>query len=206
MSKPVIKFIETVLQHFPPYRWDEAQEKAWAATMVQELSGFSDAVLNRAIGELVRTRKNRQIPLVSECLTACAEARRWLDAETSHKLLPTTQDAGFRYPEWAYSRIALADDLVCGRKGSPHIGQEAARENFWILQLHDFCRQEQRLPNDKEIANLKRKARETDEVFSKGAVGHGPIAQFAVKAIETVGAKRRQLCEMVEGKWVRPAA
>jgi hypothetical protein len=162
MSKPVIKFIETVLQHFPPYRWDEAQEKAWAATMVQELSGFSDAVLSRATGELVRTRKNRQIPLVSECLNACLDAKRWVEAEKGKgQLSAGTAPVNQAFLDWTEDAFKLSRDLMSGP-----MGLQAANEG-WIGCLDAYCRKFKRLPPAGEIPTLQRQAREFNETFDK---------------------------------------
>src|SRR5690348_16927391 len=88
-SKAAIgKFAEAILQHFPPFRWDDQQITGWAETMVRELSGFSPEAIERAAREIVRTRKKTQTPLVSECIEACSEAKRWIDADRHSHQLP----------------------------------------------------------------------------------------------------------------------
>lgn len=205
----VDKFVKTVLQVWPPYRWEDSQEENWIDIVAGKIAGFSDQVIERALSEMVGkrglTKEERRTPTPAECIAACSEAKRWIDVQNGQKVLPTLNaEVDNKYPEHSDARKRQADDLIRGRMGSPHVGQQAAKDHYWIMQLHDFCRQEQRLPNDKEISNLKRKAKDTDDVFARGAGGVGPIAQRALWAIQIVTETRQQLCDLVHGKWERP--
>jgi hypothetical protein len=61
MSKEAVsKFVRTIVQHFPPFRWDEEQEATWVDTMLVELSGFSATVLDHAMHHMVRGRRARR--------------------------------------------------------------------------------------------------------------------------------------------------
>jgi hypothetical protein len=197
----VDKFIKTILQIWPPYRWEDKQEKDWIGIVATKISGFSDQILERALSEIVGKRDDRRTPLPAEVISACVEAKRWLDVENGQKVLPTINDDALssKHPEWAPSRISLADDLVCGKNGSAEVGRQAAKDHYWILQLHDFCRVNTRLPSDTEIAALKRQAKETDDEFAKFT--RDGKQQWAVDrglwAIQVVSDKRNQLCDMV---------
>jgi hypothetical protein len=197
----VDKFIKTILQIWPPYRWEDKQEKDWIGIVATKISGFSDQIIERALSEIVGKRDDRRTPLPAEVISACVEAKRWLDVENGQKVLPTINDDALssKHPEWAPSRISLADDLVCGKNGSAEVGRQAAKDHYWILQLHDFCRVNTRLPSDTEIAALKRQAKETDDEFAKFT--RDGKQQWAVDrglwAIQVVSDKRNQLCDMV---------
>ena len=165
-TKAVSHFVGTIIQHFPPFRWEEEQEKAWVDTVVRELSCFSEAVLDRAVSEMVRTRKDRKIPLVSECIQACLEARRWIEADASKGQLPAMRPAAG--DEWSTERVKLAYDLI---KSS--LGKEAGRDG-WILSLWGFCRINQRVPQGPETERCKRDAQEFDTAYAdcvRGAAG-----------------------------------
>jgi hypothetical protein len=161
-SKAVTQFVDSVLQHFPPYRWDESQERSWMDTLIRELSGFSDAVLARAMSELVRTRKDRRIPLVSECIDACLDAKRWFDAEKGKGQLssgPAPVNQAFL--DWTEDAFKLSRDLMSGP-----MGLQAAKEG-WIGCLDAYCRKFKRLPPEGQIPSLKREAKGFDETYEK---------------------------------------
>jgi hypothetical protein len=161
-SKAVTQFVDAVLQHFPPYRWDESQERSWMDTLIRELAGFSDAVLARAMSELVRTRKDRRIPLVSECIDACLDAKRWFDAEKGKGQLSSgPAPANQSFLDWTEDAFKLSRDLMSGP-----MGLQAAKEG-WIGCLDAYCRKFKRLPPPGEIPTLQRQAREFNETFDK---------------------------------------
>mgnify|MGYP001593104393 CR=1 FL=1 len=204
----VDKFVRTVLQIWPPFRWEDKQEQNWIEIVATKVGGFSDQVLDRALSEMTGKRDDRRTPMPAECVAACIEAKRWLDVENGQKVLPTinADGLGSKYPECADSRYRYADALICGQYGRSELGRQAAKDGYWILQLHDYCRQNQKLPSDSEIAALKRKAKETDDVFAKYVPDGGWASKTAMWAIETVADKRNQLVDLVHGKWVRPPA
>jgi hypothetical protein len=74
----------------------------------------------------------------------------------------------------------LADDLI-----KTPLGREAAKGG-WMLGLHDFARREGRAPQDREVDQIKREAKEFDAGLREGqcaaagrrranleALGHG---------------------------------
>jgi hypothetical protein len=161
-SKAVTQFVDGVLQHYPPFRWDESQERSWMDTLIRELSGFSDDVLSRATKEMIRTRKDRRIPLVSECIDYCLDAKKWLGAEKSSGELSTgPAPANASFLDWTEDAFKLSRDLMSGP-----MGLQAAKEG-WIGCLDAYCRKFKRLPPAGEIPTLQRQAREFNETFNK---------------------------------------
>lgn len=189
-SKAVTAFVDAVLQHFPPFRWDESQERSWMDTLIRELAGFSDAVLARAMSELVRTRKDRRIPLVSECIDACLDAKRWLDAEKGKgELSAGPAPVNQSFLDWTEDAFKLSRDLMSGP-----MGLQAAKEG-WIGCLDAYCRKFKRLPPDGEIPSLKRKAKEFDDTLAMCIRGSFQGANKWVGMGETMLAKRNKLID-----------
>ena len=192
-TKLVLSFVDAVIQHFPPFRWDEEQEKAWVNTMVRELGGFSDDVLEHAMTTMLRTRKVRQIPLVSECIDACVEARRWLEKDRrSGELRDINPSAG--ESDWSTERVKLAYDLC-----KSAMGKEAAKDG-WVLTLWNFIRKNQRLPKGSEIEACKRTAREFNETYAQCVKGGWPEARHWEKLGASMLAKREALASEVLGR------
>lgn len=186
----VLTFIPAVIQHFPPFRWDAEQEKAWAKTLEKELSGFSDAVLSRAISEMIRTRKDRRIPLVSECIDACLEAKRWLDADKGKgELSAGPAPANQSYRDWTEDAFKLSRDLMSGP-----MGLQAAKEG-WIGCLDAYCRKFKRLPPEGEIPALKRKAKEFDDTYAACVRGGWQNAERWAAMGKDMLAKRNKLID-----------
>ncbi len=185
MSFTTDDFVAAMTMHYyPPAKWDEEQEKAWSKTIVRELSGFSSEVIERGAHQIIRTRKEGRIPLVSECIEACHEARRWIDAEKNKGQLPMGEKPASGL-DWTSDRLKLATDLCM----SP-MGREAAKEG-WVQQLHDFARKNSRLPQPGEIGALKREAKAFDEAYARCVKGGWPQAE----KLERLGAmmlKRRE--------------
>jgi hypothetical protein len=181
----VSDFNDRIIQRFPPsFRWDDVQKASWAEDMVRELSGFSGEVRERAFRQIVATRKDHKTPLVSECITACLEAKRWIDAEKNKGQLPMGEKPASGL-DWTADRLKLATDLCM----SP-MGREAAKDG-WVQQLHDFARKNSRLPQPGEIGALKREAKAFDEAYARCVKGGWPQAE----KLERLGAmmlKRRE--------------
>lgn len=160
MNKAVTTFIETMTVRWPPFRWDELQERAYADDLMRELSGYSPEVLERARRDMVRKRTKTQTPSVAECLAACAEAKRWSTVETSKDQL-ISNPAREGLSEWSPERVGLAYELI-----RTTLGKQAAREN-WILGLWNFIRRQGRHPAEKEISQLRADAKSFDETHAR---------------------------------------
>jgi hypothetical protein len=195
-NRAIEGFVDAMIMHFPPFRWDEAEEGAWAATLTKELSGFDEAIINRARSEMVRTRKDRRTPLVSDCINACLEARRWIEAEKNKGQLAVSHEPTVTYFDWTNDRKKLALDLM-----RAPIGLQAAKGG-WIGVLDEFCRKNARLPTEKEIPALQRTAKEVDAAYEDCVRGNGPWTPLAAACVawgDAVMARRKELQIWREG-------
>lgn len=184
MTTP-IEFIDEVLLHWPPFRWDEDREAAWVKAMTLELRPFGPEVLGKAIASM-RRKKFPKTPQVAECISACVEARRWIDIESSKGKLPVEEQKPAADNQ--EDRKNHANLLVmCA------LGKQAAKEG-WIGQLHAFCMRRApddtyRLPIGQEIADCKRKAKEFDQYYADCV---REVAEFERK--NPAQGKRKQVC------------
>ena len=190
MSKTAAaNFIDSVLLHWPPYRWDEEQEGSWTKSMIVELRGFGPPVLDKAITTMVRSRKDRRTPSIAECVQACVEAKRWIDIESGKQDLPIAQQKPTG--EFTDDRVRLANDLVM----SP-LGKQAAKEG-WIGALHAFCRRKLRMPLGAEIAACKQEAKDFDRLYAECVKGRWPQARMLEKVGAAMLQRRHELTDMV---------
>ena len=186
----VADFADALLQHFPPFqRWEDYQEKAWADTLVQELSGFDAEVIRRAQRQMIRSRKPRdpKPPMVSECVAACDEAKRWIDAERNKARGPMLDAASPAVGEWSAERLSLAYDLI--RTGQ---GRQAAREG-WILALWHFARKNGRVPAGPEIDRCKRESANIEQICAECSSKSDPYSQALAKWGFNILSKRAEL-------------
>jgi hypothetical protein len=160
----VSDFITELENHFIAVKHEsDARKKSWLATFGRELSRFSVQVLVEAARDLILTRKERYFPPLSECVTACQNAKKRFDLVAKAAAAPAQSNwKPEKDDEWADWRRDLADKLIIGP-----MGKQAAASN-WILQLHDFIRKNQRLPNaGMEVNRLKEEAKIFDEKYAE---------------------------------------
>ena len=205
MTKAVADFIEALLVHYPVRHDTEEREDAWVKSMIAALRGYGPDILKEVADDIIRTRKYRNFPLLSEILDKCddvekrREMRKW-DGAIPQLRPPADSD------QWSSERVRFAYDLV--RSG---MGREAARDNpCWVMCLWHFARRNQRLPSGHEVDALKREAREFDQAYAdtlRGAVvGHDgkasglPNAKELQKLGASMIAKRERLCREVLGQ------
>lgn len=180
-------FVEAVIQIWPPYRWDEVQELAWTELMVRELSGFKPTVLERGFQEMVRKRKESKTPTPAECISACTEAKRWVELDSQGEKLPE-----FRTPQGEFSteRWRLAHEMK-----RTALGRQAATEG-WVVSFVHFCRRNQRLPVGAEIDQCKRDSAGIEEICARAERGEAGLMSAAIaKWGAGVLAKRRKWAE-----------
>ena len=190
----VAKFITALRVHFMRPKAetedDRTVEKEWMRSMMRSLGGYDADVLEKAAADILANRTDRRFPLPAECKKACDEVLKWKQLAS-----PKLQDQAVpndKY-EWAYK---LADDLICGP-----LGREAARDG-WILSLHDFIRNNQRLPVEHwEITKCKTSARGFDEAYDAVLRGEGgEVSKMLEKLGDSMMAKRERYREKVLGK------
>jgi hypothetical protein len=201
----VSDFITELENHFIAVKHEsDARKKSWLATFGRELSRFSVQVLVEAARDLILTRKERYFPPLSECVTACQNAKKRFDLVAKAAAAPVQSNwKPEKDDEWADWRRDLADKLIIGP-----MGKQAAASN-WMLQLHDFIRKHQRLPNGMEIGRLKQEAKIFDEKYAECVAFRGwktttqsepgAMAQagWLVKLGDQMRARRAELADRV---------
>jgi hypothetical protein len=162
-TKGVLQFIDDLSVNFSFRKdWDEEREKNWSTLMVRELGGYSDDILARACREIILTRGKRQgeqwMPTIAECLNACKEAKYWIEAEKQKQSLPLERKktASPYSPE---RKVFVRNHLL-----RSEIGKRAANEG-WARALQDFCRVNNRLPDQREAEKLIKASQETFEIY-----------------------------------------
>jgi hypothetical protein len=188
MSQAVASFVTKLITHFPVKHESQFAEQEWIGSMVRNLRTYGAPVLDRAAQKIIDTRTDRRFPLPSECKKTCDEiAARDHQEQQAGRLTP---DAKLPPPfsEW---RVKLADDLV-----TCPMGREAAKDG-WILALHDFARENGRLPAGGEITKVKAVPKGFDDAYADNMRRHDPMA----KALRVLGdkmvARRKALADMV---------
>ena len=186
MTVAVANFIEALLVHYPVKHDSEEREDAWVNSMIGALKGYGANILQEVAQHIIRTRKYRNFPLLSEILDACdkVEKRRELEkrSQTIPDFRPSTGD------DWSAERVKLAHDLK-----HTQIGRQAAKEG-WIISFWNFCREHQRVPTaPSEIAACKRDSEGIDELYAKCARGDaGPCSRALAEWGANIIAKREK--------------
>lgn len=194
MSKHVAGFISKLVVHFGEPKFDVADaDKGWAhrewlREMVQNLGTFEADVLDKAASSIAATRKHRNFPLISECKSACLDARKWL--ESQRPKLPMRDH--HKMPEAAPEREQLAKELICGEMGRRACGED------WIWGLYQFCLRNARLPSDFEAAKLRSAAVSANEIIEQAARGDlGSMSRTIVIFGRTLHARRDEMKSFV---------
>lgn len=188
---------------------DAAEAQAIVSEYARLMNKYSDSELEAAGDKIARTRKFKSWPTIGDCIAALEDYR----AEAYEKNAPERKTA-IPHPEWSKARIAEADRMI-----QCEMGEKAAREG-WVLSLHDFCREKQRMPKQSEIPALMDAARYVDRcaagigmenpvpVMPYQALGRrddpvemiGPLNQMLVRMAHTFIDKREKLAKQVLGE------
>lgn len=190
-QQAISEFITSLALHFHIKHETPEHEKAWLKSMALNLKSFSAYVLRQAAEEIIRTRKVRNFPLPAECREVCIAIDK---KERAQHELPVKETDTHRFPEWAPWRIRNADNLI----ETQALAKEAARSN-WILQLHDFIRVNQRMPNEGEVRRLKEVARQFDEAYAECVRGGWEQAAHLEQLGAKMLAKREKLRKLALG-------
>ena len=195
MTVAVANFIEQLLVHYPVKHDSEEREDAWVNSMIGALKGYGANILQEVSHEIIRTRKYRNFPLLSEILDACDKVEKRREHERRAQTLPAMRPSAG--DEWSTERVRLAYELCKGTQ----IGKEAARDG-WVMSLWDFCRKHQRVPQGSaEQAACKRASQEFDEAYALAVRGAaGPLSMTLAKLGSSMLAKREKLAAEVLGK------
>jgi len=178
MSQAVSKFIGELAVHFPNRFDTEAAEDQWLKSMVRNLRGYDTPILEMAAREIIDTRTDRRFPLPADIKDVCARLVR----TENMKAPPQLRVEPSQFADW---RSNLADDLVkCG------IGRQAADEG-WILSLHDFARNNGRLPAGGDIAKCKATAIDFVKAYEECLRGEAGALSGTLARLGTSMLKRR---------------
>lgn len=133
MSDVIGKLLLPLKEHFQLPRNAAKDEADFFRAYCKFLGNQPDAVLAAAADYIIKTRSARTFPLPAECIQACR------DCYSAFKEAPPPKLGKPDY--WTPELIELANKLCCCKLG------KAAAEEGWLLGLHDFCRQYQRIPD-----------------------------------------------------------
>jgi len=112
----------------------------------EEIERYGPEVIQAAAEHLIKTRKHRNFPLAEECRRACVEAQNAIaERKLAEKPRKMSSDP------WSMDRIRQANQMM-----DSTIGRLAAEEG-WIIHLHDWCRENGRLPNPMEGEKVRSK-------------------------------------------------
>lgn len=166
---------------------DAAEAQAIISEYARLMNKYSDAELDAAADNIIKTRKFKSWPTIGDCIAALEDYRAKMHEENAPE-----RKKEIPYPEWSKERIAEADRMIrC------EMGETAAREG-WVLGLHDFCRNHRRLPKPNEIAKLMDGARYAD-LCAAGVVDMGLLHEPLQKMAHSFLAKRERHARNVLG-------
>jgi hypothetical protein len=187
MSQAVSQFITDLAVHFGRKHETPEAEKAWLQSMFSTLRPYGQETLKYARERIINTRTERSFPLPAECKKVCDLIASREEIEHGVGRL----DVGKVPPQFSDARIKLADDLVMTA-----MGKEAAKDG-WILALHDFCRDNARLPGGNEIAKVKAVPKGFDAAYVDCASRTGALDKALLQLGDKMIARRKELTEMV---------
>lgn len=181
MSQAVSQFITELAVHFGRKHETPEAEEAWLKSMFACLRGYNADTLKRAASRILNTRTERSFPLPAECKKVCDDIASQDAIVNGSKLIPDKMPPP--YSDW---RWKLADELIM----CP-LGREAANGG-WILSLHDFARENMRLPTGSEIGRCKEARNKFDEGYEICLRGEGGPANNALLQLAESMNKRRE--------------
>jgi len=186
VSKHVIQFLDDLKANFRLKRFDDDEaEKRWVQSMIIELRGFSPEVLEQASANIRRTRKNEYFPMLSECLAACAEAKRFLDGKQPKLNLDGS-------PKKRVTFEQLANDML-----KTQMAKRAAQEG-WILGFYRYIERNGRMPEEAIVPRLRQEARDFDRELDDCRAGRGGFfGRDLARYGETILAFRNHLIDRV---------
>lgn len=162
------------------------------AEYARHMEGYSVSELSSAADFIARTRKFKSWPTIGDCIEALDDRRQKIREDNAPE-----RSTAEPYPEWSKRRIAEADLMLASE-----LGRQAAREG-WVLSMHDFCRNNRRLPRAHEIGKLIAAARYVDRIAAgvgiEGIADTPPGRALRRMASETI-AKRERLAMRVLGE------
>lgn len=166
---------------------DTPNPQAWFAEMDRLVKSYSDDELNRAADFVLKTYRGKAFPSVAVMLSACEDAR--------HEMAPARKiDNSATYEAWSEARMAQADRMICCA-----MGRKAAEEG-WIFSLHSFIRENQRLPGQHELGQVKLTAKRFEEAYQDCSEGRGGLAGASLRRLgDSMLERRAELARLAMG-------
>lgn len=163
MSDKVLTFLRTIQSQFSKRHASPADEKIWLDSMVRGLRDYDASVLDRAAQRIIMSKTDPGFPYLAECRKACEEIIKLERAERTPKFDEAERDkVKYASADW---QAKLADDLIMSVRFG--LAKRAAQEG-WVLSLHDFARENNRLPErDWEIRKCVDAARGFDQAYEE---------------------------------------
>lgn len=180
------QLVAELLNHFRVFHKPDSPEEAmWSRSMAAVLGGYNERVLAHACAKILKTRRNERFPLPADIAAVCDEVQADIDRP---RLLAAEMESKRAMP-WSRDRIAfVVEQLMTGA-----LGRRAVTEN-WHGALYDFCRENNRIPDETEIRRLKHSSVETSEFIDDSLRGkYGPVPKRVAGSL----IKRRALLEAV---------
>lgn len=165
MQKVIDKFLKPLKPFFDdPKMAKGGTVEEFYQGVAESLMGYSEEVLSLAADKIKEGHKYRTFPQVADCIAACKAARDELHGRVLKNAPPVEA-----YPEWTKERQAWANKVLCSSRGLRYA--EPAAEEGWVLALWDFIREKERLPNDNEAREIRKKFNNREEWFKQNGVG-----------------------------------
>jgi hypothetical protein len=187
VSQAVSQFITDLAVHFGRKHDTPEAEKQWLQSMFSTLRPYGADTLKYARERIINTRTERSFPLPAECKKVCDLIASREEIEHGVGRLAVDKVP----PQFSDARIKLADDLVM----TP-MGKEAAKDG-WILALHDFCRDNARLPGGNEIAKVKAVPKGFDAAYRDCMSRTGALDKALLRLGDKMITRRKELTDMV---------
>jgi hypothetical protein len=170
-------------------RLDDDGILEWFEEYETALRSYETWVLDAATTRIIQTRKTPGFPLPREVIDACVQVMA--DDRLSKPRMKVSHDEQHQDP------YKLADTLI-----DCELGRQAARaEPCWVLALHDFCRENRRLPAMGEIERCKRVAADFEMKYRLCLMGNaGAFSKPLLKLAETMIKRREALRARLLGR------
>ena len=183
-------FLDRLMRHFTLPKGADGKEADWEQDYQDELSFYSDAVLEFAARKLIfADRQSKSFPTPAQCLKACMEV---------HADFAKVQPAPAKRDEWSTEAMREADRLLASATG------RKAAEEGWVWQLWDFLRREGRWPDFHEGQAMRTKSAamraDLDEFLSAEERAGRPIVPAARALLVTMAARREHLDKIARGE------
>lgn len=187
MSDKVEKLLAR-LSNIWPKRIDEDTLPEWLADWEGVMKPFEPWVIEAAATRMVHSRTKPGFPFPAEVAAVCREV-----LADDRRGKPELSK-----PEPKANPYKLADDLIRGE-----LGKRAAREG-WALTLHDFIRENTRMPNEQECRRLiairdKFVVNLVDCQEGRGGEFGGPLVKLGL----SMAAREHKIAKRVLGEGAR---